>query len=248
MSTIWTWMKKNPGPASALALLAGVVAAVAGVLALARDLTGYTIGGGKETPPTATVTVPAPSTASPSAPPTTLQTASPPTKPPPTTTGPETGNSGGPDDGGSDSVLAEAQSPYLADLKPVTSDSFKKGPIEFGGTTLRHSLTRDINNCTTEGAAAYALGSRFNTMTGQFGLSDRTPRAEAEIALEVVGDGKVRKSFEFTLNDGVVPATINVRDVKRLELRWTYLNPQLCMRVRPDAQLVIGDAQLTTAN
>ncbi|MET8147842.1 NPCBM/NEW2 domain-containing protein [Actinoplanes sp. NPDC049668] len=237
-------MKGNTAAATALGVILTALTGVIGVLALGRDIADCTLNGCGENkrPPTAAVATPPPTSNGPAI----SETSSAPTTAPSSPDAPEPPEGENVDDPppGTGETPPGNESPYLADLEAVTSNSFKKGPVGLADKTLLHSLTRNINNCTTDGTASYALGGRYAKMTGQFGLSDRTPRADARIALEIQGDGKALKSFEFTLNDGAVPATIDVQDVSRLELHWTYVNPQLCVSARPVAQLVIGDAKL----
>ena len=37
---------------------------------------------------------------------------------------------------------------------------------------------------------------------------------------------------------------MSVRDVVRLEFRWEYVNPRLCVGVGADAILVLGDVEV----
>ena len=220
-----------------IAAVVGILALLVAAVALWRDWTNYPFGDerdGAATPaPTVTTAPQAPATGA------VVRTSRPVGKPGVTrSTAPARDT-----DGGDGEPVVTVRRAYLADLKAVTPGGFKERTVTLDGDDLRHSLVRGVNNCTVEGTAAYAIGRDYARLAGRFGLGDESPRPESDVVLEIMGDGELLETVPLEVGRAT-PVNLDVRDVVRLEFRWEYVNPRLCVGVGADAILVLGDVEV----
>ena len=116
----------------------------------------------------------------------------------------------------------------LVDLAPIFDGNFDvervelEGEISIGSSLIRR-LSMGSGYSPDPVVVEYNLGRRFTALTGTAGHDDRSEWVDAEVLLEIFGDG--RELYETSLMVGApVSLDVDVTNVLRLQFRWTPLS------------------------